>query len=175
MNKPEAVNRQEIMDFYGYRGFLGRVRFYLRFIPGRLLQGMALMAPTPRLAVILHRLRGVKIGKHVYIGQNVQIDSLYPAMVTLEDYVSIGLGSMIFAHSTPAYSIEIKTNYYPTRVAPVAIKRDAWIAPGVIILAGVTIGECAVVGAGSVVTRDVEPYTVVAGNPARLVKRLHAP
>lgn len=172
MESPEAINRREIMEFYGYKGVFGTIMFYMRFIPGRILQVMALFAPTPRMTVILHRLRGAKIGKHVYIGQNVQIDSLYPSMVTLEDYVSIGLGSMIFAHSTPAYSLEIKTKYYPTRVAPVRVKRDAWIAPGAIILAGVTIGENAVVGAGSVVTRDVESYTVVAGNPAKVIKKL---
>ena len=172
MEQPEAINRREIMEYYNYRGPLGLLRFYLRFVPGKILQTFALFSPTVKLTVMLHRLRGVHIGKHVYIGQNVQMDSLYPGEITIEDYVSIGLGSMVFAHSTPAYSIEIKQKYYPTRIAPVTIKRDAWIAPGAIILAGVTIGENAVVGAGSVVTKDVEPYTVVAGNPAKVVKKL---
>ena len=169
---PEAINRREIVEYYGYKGPWGNLRFYLRFIPGRILQTLALISPLVKVTVLLHRSRGVKIGKHVYIGQGVQMDSLYPGEITIEDYVSIGIGSMIFAHSTPAYSIEIKNNYYPTRIAPVMLKRDAWIAPGAIILAGVTVGECGVVGAGSVVTRDVEPYTVVAGNPARVVKVL---
>ena len=47
---------------------------------------------------------------------------------------------------------------------------DCWIGAGVIILSGVTIGECSVVGAGAVVTKDVEPYTIVAGVPARKIK-----
>lgn len=55
---------------------------------------------------------------------------------------------------------------------PVRICRRAWIGAGATILPGVTIGENAVVGAGSVVTRDVEPDTIVAGNPARLIKRI---
>lgn len=169
---PEAINKQEIMDYYGYNGLLGNLKYYRRFIPGKAVQTLAYVSPLIKLTVMLHRIRGVKIGKHVYIGQNVQMDSLYPGLITLEDYVSIGVGSMIFAHSTPAYSIEIKRKYYPTKVAPVTIKKDAWIAPGTIILCGVTIGENSVVGAGSVVTRDVEPYTVVAGNPAKMVKRL---
>lgn len=53
---------------------------------------------------------------------------------------------------------------------PVALKDDVWVGASAIILKGVTVGEGAVVGAGSVVTKDVPPYTVVAGNPARVVK-----
>ncbi|MBA3503470.1 MAG: acyltransferase [Deltaproteobacteria bacterium] len=56
--------------------------------------------------------------------------------------------------------------------APVRICRGAWIGAQVIVTKGVTIGEGAVCGMGSVVTRDVAPYTVVAGNPARVVREL---
>lgn len=55
---------------------------------------------------------------------------------------------------------------------PIIIGDDAWIGFNAIILKGVTIGEGAVVGAGAVVTKDVPPYTVVAGNPAGVVKKL---
>lgn len=54
----------------------------------------------------------------------------------------------------------------------IAIQNDAWIGAGTIILPGVTVGECSVVGAGSVVTKDVPPYTVVAGNPAKFLRRV---
>lgn len=57
-------------------------------------------------------------------------------------------------------------------MAPVGIADKAWIGFGVTILKGVTVGEGAVIGACSVVTRDVEPWTVVAGNPARLIRQL---
>lgn len=57
------------------------------------------------------------------------------------------------------------------RSHPVVIGHDVWIGHGVVILPGRTIGTGAVIGAGSIVTRDVEPYTIVAGNPARVIRR----
>ena len=55
---------------------------------------------------------------------------------------------------------------------PIVIEDDAWIGMNCIILKGVTVGRGAVVGAGSVVTKDVPPWTLVAGNPARVIKEL---
>lgn len=55
---------------------------------------------------------------------------------------------------------------------PIRIENDAWIGAGSIIMNGVSIGECAVVGAGSVVTKDVAPYTIVAGNPAKFIRAI---
>lgn len=57
---------------------------------------------------------------------------------------------------------------------PIVIKDDVWIGMHVTVLKGVTIGEGAIVGAGSVVTKDVAPWTVVAGNPAKVIKELPA-
>jgi len=62
-------------------------------------------------------------------------------------------------------------NNHPTGKGPIVIGNDVWIGYRAIILSGVTIGDGAVVGAGSVVTKDVPPYTVVAGNPAREIKK----
>jgi galactoside O-acetyltransferase len=58
------------------------------------------------------------------------------------------------------------------RSAPILIKDRVWIGFGATVLKGVTVGEGAIVAAHSVVTHDVEPYSVVAGNPARIVRRL---
>jgi acetyltransferase-like isoleucine patch superfamily enzyme len=59
----------------------------------------------------------------------------------------------------------------PTTKGDVVIGSDVWIGQDVIILSGVTIGDGAVIGAGSVVTKDVEPYEMVAGNPARMIRK----
>jgi galactoside O-acetyltransferase len=58
---------------------------------------------------------------------------------------------------------------------PVIIGKRVWIGFNAIVLKGVTIGEGAVIGAGSVVTRDVPPYCIVAGNPARIVREMDKP
>jgi acetyltransferase-like isoleucine patch superfamily enzyme len=62
----------------------------------------------------------------------------------------------------------------PEFAKPITVGSDTWVGGGAIILPGVSIGNNCVVGAGSVVTKDVAPYTVVAGNPARVVRRLDA-
>ena len=58
----------------------------------------------------------------------------------------------------------------PLTSAPVTIKKNAWVAAGAFIGPGVTVGEGAVVGAHAVVTKDVAPWTVVVGNPAKVIK-----
>jgi acetyltransferase-like isoleucine patch superfamily enzyme len=58
---------------------------------------------------------------------------------------------------------------------PITIGEDCWIGGNVVVLPGVTIGRGVTVGAGSVVTKDVEDYVVVAGNPARVIRRLENP
>jgi acetyltransferase-like isoleucine patch superfamily enzyme len=175
MEDPDKINQQEVSDYYGYKGILGKLRFYGRFLNSWILQNLAKIVPHHRLAVMLQRMRGVKIGQHVYIGPGVNIDDVYPHLVVIEDYVSIGMNSMIFAHSNPTCSLEIKQKYYPRKTATTTIKKGAWIPPGCIVLAGVTIGENSIVGAGSVVIRDVEPYTIAAGNPAQFVAKLKQP
>ena len=172
---PEKINERELMEYYGHRGWFGKARLYLRFGIGWIIHGIARNSPHSGLTVFLQRLRGVKIGRHVYIGAGVFIDGVYPQLVTIEDYVSIGMNTMIYAHSNPTCSLLLKQRYYPREVASTTIKQGAWITPGCIILAGITIGENSVVGTGSVVTKDVEPFTVVVGNPAKVLKRLERP
>lgn len=68
-------------------------------------------------------------------------------------------------------SHDVTSPYFALVTKPITICDDVWIATGAIVLPGVTIGEGAVIGAGAVVTRDVEPWTVVGGNPTRVIKR----
>ena len=120
----------------------------------------------------MQRLRGVKIGDNCHINPYVLIDLLYPHLITIENHVSIGTYSMIFAHNNPTANLFLKKNGYPRITKPVLIKEGAVINPGSIIMAGVTIGKNSIIAVGSIVNKDVPDYTIVAGNPARVIKRI---
>jgi acetyltransferase-like isoleucine patch superfamily enzyme len=123
----------------------------------------------------LERWRGVKIGKHVFLGGGNILDRVRPDLITIEDEVSLAGGVYILTHSNPTRPLRELLGPSSHIVKPVHIKQGAWIAINVVILPGVTIGENSIVATGSVVNRDVPPYTIVAGNPARVVKRINRP
>lgn len=114
-------------------------------------------------------------GKNVFIGDNFyanfNLTLVDDGKITIGNNVMIGPNVSIL---TPVHPIdpEERKSSNNQRNMPVIIEDDVWIATGAIIFPGITIGKGAVVGAGSVVTKDVEPYTVVAGNPARLIKKI---
>jgi len=137
-----------------------------------LLQGIAKHIPWTGLCTSLHRLRGVKMGKNVYIGTEVRIDLIFPHLVTIEDEVTISDRVYILAHSKPNVYHKDALEAYAAPVTPVRIGKGVFIGTGAIILPGVTIGEGSVVGAGAVVNKDVPPDTFVAGIPARAIKKL---
>jgi len=174
MENCKKVDREWLMETYGYRnkGVFGVIRLYCRQTFSLVLNELAGIALTSELRVALQRARGVKIGKNVYLGFSVYIDHLHPELVTIEDEVCIGHRSMVYTHSNAGWCTEIKEKYFPSYVAPTTFKKGAWVTTGCTILAGVTVGEVSVVGAGSVVRRDVLPYTLVTGNPARVIRKL---
>lgn len=106
----------------------------------------------------------VRIGKNVFINHHLTMMSA--GGVTIDDGVMIGPNVQIY---TDNHDIN---NRMVLRCKPVRIRKNAWIGGGAIILPGITVGENAVVGSGAVVTHDVEPNTIVAGNPARVIRKL---
>ncbi len=120
----------------------------------------------------LERLRGVKMGKHVFMGGGNILDRVRPDLITIEEGVSLAGSVILLTHSNPTTLLRELLGPKSHVVAPVHIKRGAWIAVNVVILPGVTIGECAIVAAGSVVTKDVPEYTLVGGAPARVLRNL---
>jgi acetyltransferase-like isoleucine patch superfamily enzyme len=152
---------------HGYTGFLASTRFFYRRTMDYILQVISKTLPYSGIKVRLHRMRGVKIGKNVHIGPMVTIDDVYPNFVVIEDGVSIAGQNFIITHNKP---LEYHKNLSEAFLGPVIIKKNAWIAIGVIILPGVTIGEGAIVASGSVVTKDIPPNTLWGGVPAKQVR-----
>lgn len=109
-------------------------------------------------------LREISIGEHSYVGY----DSFWVAgaAITVGAYVSIG-------HRVEFYTSDHDPDdpAFTRRDAPIVIGDYAWIGSRAIILKGVTVGRGAVIAAGSLVTKDVEPFTIVAGHPAKFVRR----
>lgn len=160
------------MDYYHYSGLMGKLRLRIKFLSTWILHSIAYSTPLPGLAINAQRFRGVKIGKNCHVSPYVQIDLLYPRLITIDDNVTIGSNVMIFAHINPTTNPYLKTHGYARTVKPVHIKSGAIIGPGSIITAGVTIGENSIVGVGSVVSQDVPNSCVVLGNPARIIKKI---
>jgi len=123
--------------------------------------------------------------------------AIFPSRISIGNNVVVRPGSMLFAVDDPAgtivleddvimgsgvhfyvsnhkfdrtdISIQYQGHHQPKEIR---VKKGAWIGANAIILNGVTIGENAVVGAGAIVTKDVEPFTIVGGNPARLIRKI---
>lgn len=124
----------------------------------------------------------VSIGNNVYIGNETIIDCVQN--VIIEDDVLIAYQVIIQDSDNHSSKFSLRLNdaaewvnrryhnWEDTAKKPIRISRGAWISARVIILKGVTIGEGAIVGAGSVVTKNVPDWTVVAGNPARFIREI---
>ncbi len=115
--------------------------------------------------------QNVNIGNNVRIGSNVKIQnnvSVYEG-VEIEDYVFCG-PSMVFTNiKVPRSEFPQKgTQYYQRTI----VKRSASIGANATIICGVTIGEYSMVGSGAVVTKDVPPFSLVLGNPARVIGKV---
>lgn len=132
-----------------------------------------------------HSTDQMDVGKWTYYFE-LHIDSLIPKSVRIGNFCAISGQVVIMV--TADHRVDRVTTYpfmsfsdkgwpnargiqgHPTGKGPVVIGNDVWIGREALILSGVTIGDGAVIGARAVVTKDVPPYAIVAGNPAKVVK-----
>jgi serine acetyltransferase len=137
-----------------------------RALANRLCHLLARQLPGSKgLRPALHRLRGVKVGKDVFIGDDVYLENEYPERVEIQDGAQLSIRAMVLAHTRgPGWVI---------------IERDAYVGPNTVIVtsAGKTlrIGEGAVVSAGVVITKDVPPRTFIPPPSAVPVARVTVP
>jgi len=142
----------------------------LKHIYREILQLLRRHAIGNSLRVRLLKMAGANVGSNVFIGQELLVfDSGRTELLTIEDDVGIAPFCIILIHSSPGTPVHEKI--YPTVSKPVTIRKGCWIGARVTILGGVTIGEHSVVAAGSVVTRNVPPYTLVGGVPAVKIRK----
>lgn len=115
-------------------------------------------------------IRGLEIGRRCFLGDEVLID--LADRVVLEDDVTVAARVHVITHLNVGYPAHPLQPHFPSLQSPVRIKRGAFIGANAVILSGVTIGERAFVGASALVCDDVPADAVVAGVPARVIRRL---
>ena len=109
----------------------------------------------------------IRVGRNVFVNQNCTFYDL--GGLDIRDDVLIGPNVSII---TAVHPLEPSKRRAATIGKPIVIEKNVWIAAGATIIGGVTVGENSVVAAGSVVTRDVPPNTLVGGNPARVIRSI---
>jgi acetyltransferase-like isoleucine patch superfamily enzyme len=108
-----------------------------------------------------------RIGNHVWIGPQAYFDARH---LVLEDYVGWGPGAKVLGSAHTGLPIDRPIIETDLNIRPVRVEAWADVGTGAVLLPGVTIGKSAIVGAGAVVTENVEPFAIVAGVPARFLR-----
>ncbi|MDD5253477.1 MAG: acyltransferase [Candidatus Nanoarchaeia archaeon] len=123
---------------------------------------------------IFFKISGVKIGKKVFVNQGlVIVDNGKKHMVILEDYVTLAPRITIITRSSP-YNIHpsLRKEDLPIKEGKVIIGEGSWIGTNVTILPNVKIGKCCIIGANSLVTKDIPDYSIAFGIPAKPIRNL---
>ena len=175
------------LDEIGWRRAFRFGFFTLAMVPYRLALVPPLRAPWLRLLgarvgrrTVLHDVRffnlyrrglaGLEIGEECFLGDECLLD--LAEGIRLEPQVTLAERVLVLTHLNVGYRDHPLQGPFPAMAAPVVIERGAFLGASVTVLAGVRIGSGSFVAAGSVVTADVPPRTLVAGVPARVVRAI---
>ncbi|MFX0198867.1 MAG: acyltransferase [Candidatus Hodarchaeota archaeon] len=139
----------------------------------RILKFLAKQVPGYQIRRCLLKAAGYTIGHDVYIGEDlIIIDELDGrGHLSVGNRVAIAERVTLVISSRPNFSRI--SPYVPTAYGPIIIEDDAWLGTGTIVMPNITIGRGAVVGAGALVLRDVKPFTIVAGVPAKPIRKVN--
>lgn len=155
------------------------IKQFFKNIRSKRLQNMmdwAILEPfAPRkLRPRLMRKMGCHVGEGCFIGDHVRIDQGHADMITLEDGVSVAGGSRLLCHQRDFSEYFVGSDYNKLRykIKPIVLKKGCLIGMESFVLPGVTVGEGAIVGAGSLVTKDIPAWTVATGRPAKVVREI---
>lgn len=135
-----------------------------------------LLSPlTPRkLRPAIMRSVGCHVGKDVFVGDKVWIDAGHAEMIYVDDHAHIASGSRLLCHQRNLSHYCQGDDYAKLgyKVKPVHLCRGCLVGMETFVMPGVTIGEGAIVGAGSLVTKDIPAWTIATGRPAKVVKEI---
>lgn len=122
---------------------------------------------------VLRRI-GCHVGKHVFVGDNVRIDGGHADLIYIDDYAHVTGGCRLLCHQRDLSEYYVGDNAakFPYKVGAIHIGKGCMIGMTTLIMPGVTIGDGAIVGAGSLVTKDIPAWTVATGRPAKVVKQI---
>jgi acetyltransferase-like isoleucine patch superfamily enzyme len=144
-------------------------------LPMKLLRWIAIHHPDNRTRKEFFRMTNVKIGTGTVLNAGLMLVDEYKGLVSFGERVAVAQNVSMVASSNPNNSRLAGIPYVQEHLihsAPIHIGDDAWIGAHAVILPGVQVGAHAIVGSGAVVIRDVKPFTVVAGVPAREIRVL---
>lgn len=148
-----------------------RADVYIKLALNKVLHIIMRETPSPGMRRFILRFLGAEIHETAVISYGFLLfDASIASNLIIKKNVSIGPRVTIVTHADPTPSELV--NLYPKIDKPVIIEENVWIGANVTIIPGVTVGKYSVIAAGSVVIRDVPPYSVVAGVPARVVKMI---
>ena len=150
-----------------------RLKYWPKRIKNALLYKAGTHFPYSKVRTWSLRKLGNEVGNDVYMASDVTITMNFcerKRKLIIGDRVSIAPKVTFILYSHPNFS-KIRSSL-DIKEEDIIIGDDVWIGAGSIILNGIKIGNGAIVGAGSVVTKNVEPNTIVCGNPARLLKKV---
>lgn len=160
----DKVTYGEIADHY----HSNKILFGIKYLKNYILEQLATNVPVPSWRVKFHRMRGVNIGKNVYIGYKVLFDRLHPELITVGDDVEIGDWCIFSAHTRGSLTTR---QAYPRTEKPIKIGRGVCLNNRCIVTQGVEIGENSTIDIGSVVTRNIPPNCFASGYPAKVVSK----
>ncbi len=152
--------------------FCGNI--YLKML-GNMMDWALLEPFAPRkLRPCLMRKMGCHVGNGCFVGDHVRVDAAHADMITLEDGVSVAGGVRLLCHQRDFSDYFVGDDYNKLAyvIKPILLKKGCLIGMESFVMPGVTVGEGAIVGAGSLVTKDIPAWTVATGRPAKVVKEI---
>ena len=154
------------------------VQFFKNIRHKRLIKMMDWVILEPfnprKLRPIFLKKLGCKVGKDVYVGDFVRIDLNHADMITIEDHVHIADACRLLCHQRNLSEYYVGDDYAKLGyiIKPIVLKKGCLLGMETFVMPGVTVGEGSIVGAGSLVTKDIPAWTIAAGRPAKVLKEI---